>query len=419
MLRSIGVAMAGTGSIGVATAQSSEGEHTGPPEGVNPVDPDEREPAHPDVTLYRVSNEIKQATKYWTLLTLPESSVYTHVSNSDDPNVDATAASDTIKTLRREYPVTQTSDDGDILIKPSKTARNNWGKNGRRHSAGNGRSAGGRGGVSAQSTGDRDPLTDAAKAFHNGLANAHSTGDVEAQWRKGQGGPGGANHHGQMTWFSAKEMAVSDEYEEAIREEAAQPDYDDIPAVPDMFEDSAAETFFQKIIHSSKHYYNPNLHVGTAHRRARHYTSQAKFLFKWSEPKPGLVKAAYASHYLTDLAQPLHTGIEVDQTQDFLEAKRNGEKSLHKKYADWARDEVWPEYKSNLNYGDAVDVSSMQSAAENLAADSHSRAYTCWQAVTSNPNHWDNNSQLRKVTENALKDAAGHGMGLYYHVQVN
>ncbi|MCU4800261.1 hypothetical protein OB920_07750 [Halobacteria archaeon HArc-gm2] len=409
LLRSIGIAMAGTGSIGVASAQSSGEKQAGPPEGADPVDPDEREPAHPDVTLYRVSNEIKQTTNYWTLLTLPESTVYTNVSNADDPNVDTQAANDFIKTLRRKYPVTETSDGEDILIKPSKSGKTNWGKNG-----GDQSSAGG-GTMSTQSSSDSDSLANAARAFHNGLANAHSSGGMETQWRKGGGGAGTRNHHGEMTWFAAQEMGVWDEYRDPIKVEAAEPDYDDGANVPFKFEDSEAEKYFTKVIHSANHYYNPLYNTGYGHTNAANYALQANDRWSSSNPKPALLDAAYSSHYIADLAQPLHTGVELDQALDYIE--NGAEDSIHYKFANWAAYDIWPDFRSSLSYGDAVDVSGMESDFKKLADDSNGRAYTLWTYLTSNPSQFNLKSEVRKITENALKDSAGHLMGLFYYVQ--
>ncbi|MDI6718701.1 MAG: hypothetical protein QMD46_03720 [Methanomicrobiales archaeon] len=70
---------------------------------------------------------------------------------------------------------------------------------------------------------------------------------------------------------------------------------------------------FNELFHSLDHYYNPGAYFGGAPIICRDLADEAKSYYSDGERYEAAKRLGYASHFLTDVGNPMHTGRELEQ----------------------------------------------------------------------------------------------------------
>lgn len=91
------------------------------------------------------------------------------------------------------------------------------------------------------------------------------------------------------------------------------------------------------LFHSYSHAYDPNFllegyEFGSAPDETKKYADLAYNDYRSNRMKSAAENLGYASHFLTDVGNPLHTGMCVQQFFDYMSVGRDIEKSVHGKY---------------------------------------------------------------------------------------
>ena len=127
----------------------------------------------------------------------------------------------------------------------------------------------------------------------------------------------------------------------------------------------------------------------------------------------------YASHFMTDVGQPLHTGAEFRQVS--LSELRFGDiKYIHNAYEDY----VTSNWNSGYNFKSIVEnnwyyypISDPEQATKNLASYTHQYADTILWTIFTNPNTWQSDQNIKNITENCLLETAKYALGLVKYVR--
>jgi len=399
-LQALGIAATAAGTGTVAGSSTRRANASGSVDG-EAIDPDERDLLHEDVTYVRVGDDLKSLTRNWPVLAADDDVVFGHLDETGYEDSEAAQARETIKEYRRRYPVETSKRDGNLHLELA--------------TGGSGRRRSGRRSAGSVSTEDNpEDLAAAAEVVNDGFAKSRAGNSVETEWKR--------NHHGDISWHCADVMDISSFYESDIRSEAKQPDSDDYSA-PDSVSDMIGSNFFKKTIHSEKHYYNPSTGLGSAPQEAKDNFEDAKNNadrvnqdpFSYTRG-PAYEKTAYASHYVADCGQPLHTGMEWWQASDYIRAKRESDyEAIHYRYAKWARDEVWPEEKDNYTTQSWYPFSDLQDATENLAEMSSEAETVFWEIY--NNDTWRHDYNLRQITENRFQDTCRYLRGMFHKIE--
>ncbi|GGN99446.1 hypothetical protein [Haloarcula pellucida] len=401
-LKSLGIVATGLASAGtVAGSPDGDGGSKSPVD-AEPLDPETYEPLHPDVSEVHVGQELKSLTRHWPLLAASDDVVFGHLAETGYSDRRADEASDALKELRRKYPVTQRTKNGDTYLNLASES-----------SRGGRRSHGGRTGSTDRSTaivsadGGETDIAEVATVVNDGLARSRGERSVDVQWKRG--------HHDGITWLSASAVGVSSTYRDGIKENARQPDIDDYSA-PDWTSGFIGRNYFKKTIHSEKHYYNPDMGLGRAPKMAKQNMQAAESELDVSHPnyddwEDAYNKTAYASHYVADCAQPLHTGMEYQQAGNYAAQESTGGTPIHHAYAKWAMNDVWGDVKSDFENGSHFDVLNLDSATKDLADASHKAETVYWTIY--NTDNWRHDYNLEQITENRLQAATLYIKGMF------
>lgn len=164
------------------------------------------------------------------------------------------------------------------------------------------------------------------------------------------------------------------------------------------------------------HYYNPayNQGYGGAPGRCLYYTQYAKDFYKSGQWYNAFTNLGLASHYLSDVGNPMHTGGEVSQGLAYLLGN-----DYHKAYEsyvenNWNSGCKYSQYANN-NAG-IKSISSPSQAVKNLAAYSNPYFSTLWGQITANPNNFDTTT-TRYVTAKVLLETAKYNAGLASYIK--
>jgi len=224
--------------------------------------------------------------------------------------------------------------------------------------------------------------------------------------------------HQSIAFISCKKWGESDYYCGISRDHADDPDYwtqiPPPPGYPDWF-----WKFIMQVVHSWTHYYNPDLATGSAPSECKYYANVAKSKYSSGDKYSAFQNLGYASHFINDVGNPLHTGAELRQI--VLSALRFGDlKYIHFAYEGYVSSNWNSGYsfksivESNWYYYPIIDP---EKATKDLATYAHQYADTIVWTIFTNPDTWQNDQNLRKITENCLLETAKYSLGLVKYVR--
>ena len=192
------------------------------------------------------------------------------------------------------------------------------------------------------------------------------------------------------------------------------------------------KTLFEAVIHSWDHYYNPDWETGFAPLFTHYWASQAQGNYSSNRPSSALY-LGWASHFMTDVANPEHTGFEFEQ---YADVALPGGYDTHSAYEGYVST-MWNQThagqtgantfhqivknQENVNYR----ITNPSTATKNIAKFSHAYLPTLYYRVANQPyidsNHrgFYDDPTVGKITENCLKIAARYTGGLVEYTMGN
>ncbi len=171
--------------------------------------------------------------------------------------------------------------------------------------------------------------------------------------------------------------------------------------------------FVLQVVWSWEHYFNPSycvglicFELGDAPGNVNKFINYAKQNYSSREYTNAYRNLGYASHFITDVGNPLHTGAEIRQAFN---------KWVHYAYEGYVENNWNSGYKfketiaSNQGY---YLFDNPEKATKNLANYAHQYIDTLYSLIYENPNAWQTNSTVRAITLNCLLETAKYTRGL-------
>ncbi|ADC65374.1 conserved hypothetical protein [Ferroglobus placidus DSM 10642] len=216
--------------------------------------------------------------------------------------------------------------------------------------------------------------------------------------------------HQSIIYISCKKWGESDYYCGVARDHADDPDYwtqvPPPPRYPNWLWD-----FIMQVVHSWTHYYNPDWGIGSAPSETKYYADTAKNKYSSGYKYSAFQNLGYASHFMTDVGNPLHTGLESWQAVF---------KDIHYAYEDY----VSSNWESGYNFKSVIEnnwyyyaINDPEQATKDLASYSHQYDDTIFWTIYWNPDTWQSNSNIKDATENSLLETAKYTLGLVKYVR--
>ncbi len=174
-------------------------------------------------------------------------------------------------------------------------------------------------------------------------------------------------------------------------------------------------TFIQIVCHSYDHYYNPVLGTGNAPAQCENYANIAKNYYDQSLMYNAYMNLGYSSHFLTDVGNPLHTGMEIEQALNSW---------VHAEYEDYVG-ENWDQgngegynFKSVIqNNGYYYTITDPSSSTQSLAGYAKNYDDDLYYLVYNHRYTFRTDPDVRSITENCLLDMAKYTLGLVKYVR--
>jgi hypothetical protein len=171
------------------------------------------------------------------------------------------------------------------------------------------------------------------------------------------------------------------------------------------------------------HYYNPTaaygLGFGGAPSKCSSYAATAKSYYQKKDYSNAFKNLGIASHYLSDVAQPMHSGGESGSLIDYL-LNWNGN-YYHYQYEQYVENN-WVNgvgFSKNVVNNKAIkSVTNPSSAVKSMASYSNGYSTTLWAAIYANPS-FDTRytGTVNWITANTLTEAAKYNAGLAKYIK--
>jgi hypothetical protein len=211
--------------------------------------------------------------------------------------------------------------------------------------------------------------------------------------------------HQSIIYISCKKWGVSDYYA-GVAIEHDDPDYWTQVLPPPGY----PEWFWNFIFHSWTHYYNPNWSTGSAPSECKSYADAARNGYLGGYWFSVYENLGYASHFMTNVGNPLHSGAELKQWVF---------KWVHYAYEDY----VTSNWNSGYNFKSVIEnnwyccpIGDVERATKDLVGYSHQYLETLFWNIYSNPDTWQSNQTVKSITENCLLETARYTLGLVKYV---
>ncbi|WP_290623681.1 hypothetical protein [Archaeoglobus sp. UBA231] len=236
-------------------------------------------------------------------------------------------------------------------------------------------------------------------------------GNVEVKWF--------TDVHQDMIYIACQKWDVPNNLCNIARDHADDPDFwyqvPPPPGYPDWM-----WKFIMQVVHSWTHYYNPERDWGSAPDEFEKYTNIAKNYYSSAKYNLAFENLGYASHFLADVGQPLHTGAEARQVALSLLLLRAPE-YIHYAYegyvsSNWYSGYNFRSYVYGVPVHHYVPITDPEQAVKNLAGYTHQYADTIVWAIFTNPDGWQNNQNIRNLTQNCIMETTRYLLGLVDYV---
>lgn len=219
------------------------------------------------------------------------------------------------------------------------------------------------------------------------LNDKYGSGDVSILWTP--------NHvHEDLIYIACTKWSVGTYYAGIAKDASTEPDdWDD--------------GFWQSL----HHYYDPLTHTGLGAYNCGAYADIAKNKYDIPYFIDAYKNLGYSSHYMSDLGNPLHTGLEAQQylTQ-----------WVHFDYETY----VSSNWDNGYNFKSIVEdnnvyyaITDPEQSAKDLAENSNSYIYTLYAEIFYNPETWEEDPDVKVITENVLRTTAKYNLGLVKYVR--
>lgn len=403
--------------IGSAVAAASFGTSVATADGAS-SDTEPRD--FSDHRTLEFGRDLKQLGKNWMFVAGPSEQVYNYIEKGDAGPSKQRALKSAYKDIERQYPTVRRSvDDNTTQIALADDAA----------------------GPDALGRETRSQLDEVATAVSQGSAKADGS-DVEANWYRKihvQTAELAANSEARYPW-------AADRMYKNLGEDtpgAYYPDKRDTTLPEDV--KSVIENkplgnkiikYLKNVVQSFLHYRNPDNppldlfpddsvpdeyalnEGGLAHYMAQQETDKAINYYEGGNKTWGYKHLGYASHYIADISNPLHTGMEIEQASDYIATVvvggKNKNKAVHyrheghvnSKWGDWYKNRVKDEP------GHFYGFDSVQSETNDLASETQNDASTVFYDVMfKDADDWK--SSLRNLNEDRLAQTVSYTKGLF------
>lgn len=234
---------------------------------------------------------------------------------------------------------------------------------------------------------DNLTLDKVAKATAEYLNDEYGTSDVGIKWY--------GNTHKNIMLISCTKMGVSSTYANYASSYA-----DD----PDTWANS-------QIWQSYSHYYDPVIQVGDAAENCDDFAVYAKTNFNNGAYYTAYENLGYASHYMCDLGNPMHTGYAT------LQASHQSVHSSYESYVlnNWTTGHKFQDVIQNCNTH--YTVTDPEESAKNLAIATRVELDTIYNAVYYHPSTFGSDPNVIDLTKRVLEKTAKYDKGLVKYVK--
>jgi len=237
-----------------------------------------------------------------------------------------------------------------------------------------------------------DKITEKDYPVMEKIGNAITTYVEETYWADEQSVEWKRAAHSGLTYAGVKLVYKNTEWAGWAADTAPLPDS----------QDQGADRYWY-------HYYNPSIGGGapsacsaTAGVAKVYYSKGSSYRQKAFE------NLGIASHYLSDVGQPMHTGLSYDTFK----------KEEHLQYEQYVKDN-WnsgPKYSQYVNNNAGIkSITDPSQAAKDLAAFSKPYYSQLWGEINNNPNNFDTTT-TRYITAKVLLETAKYNAGLAKYI---
>ncbi|HOB17235.1 MAG TPA: hypothetical protein PKK74_00860 [Candidatus Methanoculleus thermohydrogenotrophicum] len=219
--------------------------------------------------------------------------------------------------------------------------------------------------------------------------------------------------HQDVIETSCLKWGVSSTYATYAHDAADDPDSWPSVLPPTGFE--WLDTFIQMVCHSYDHYYDPVLGTGYAPEQCENYANTARNYYDQSSMYNAYTNLGYSSHFLTDVGNPLHTGMEIEQALNPW---------VHAEYEDYVGENwdqgsgegynFWSVIQDNWYYYTITDPSS---STQSLAEYAKNHDDELYYLVYNHRDTFRTDPDVRSITEDCLLDTAKYTLGLVKYVR--
>jgi len=221
------------------------------------------------------------------------------------------------------------------------------------------------------------------------LGDKYGTDNVGTRWV--------ATPHKDMAYIAATKAGVGTVYATYAKNAADDPD----------------EWSNSEIWQSLSHYYDPLTLTGLAPYNCNAYAQTAKSEYNVPNFFNAYTNLGYSLHYMSDLGNPLHTGLEAQQAL-------NPNHWVHNNYESY----VNSNWASGYNFKSVIEdnnawysVTNPSTSAKNLASHSNSHINTLYADIFYYPDTWQTNPEVAAITEHVLLYTAKYNIGLVKYVR--
>lgn len=336
-----------------------------------PLKPGENDLPHGDVKRTIVSENLRKMTPYWYVLSARRDLALKRLLASTLSDTQIDQYQRYLKDLWRTYPTEriESTDRTEIRLENQ---------------------------VEQMARGDHEKIERVAGAIGQGASVQQKDSNVSPQWFPVT--------HRLLAEISAGKMGVTGWQQNTIRDHADDSDFWEPvhpPSTPWWL-----EPFINQIAHSYTHYWNPNNGFGDAPSFAESYLDTAESSHDSGDISQACKETAWASHYIIDVGQPLHTGAEIEQLPP--------DDWVHDEYEDYIavnwdsgyhfRDDV-------MDSGSHYQIIDPNQAVRDLAQWSNQHCYTVFDAIYNYPNTWGSIGNIIELTRNCLVKSSQYNKG--------
>lgn len=368
-------------------------------------DPDTLQDPYADllpVDLISVDDSVKQATPYWCLLTAKDESKLKYLDTIDRyPKIseaDKESIKSALKVMWEKYPMKYSkvpNDHGSVTYIGFADEASDF-----------------------EITDEEQELL---KLVEYILAEMRET-SPQVQW----------NYDGHEAFIneSASKFRMPKQYIEIAKSSSKQPDDWKVMPIPDSvytalypltgWSQIKIKDTINALFHSYSHAYDPKFFggCGSAPDETKKYADFAYNYYKNDQFENAARNLGYASHFLTDVGNPLHSGKFLEQMLDYELVGKDMSKTVHGRYENYVSAN-WNDFEPFLKTDTALGNRNWAEGCKSLAELSHIDSDTIYREVHDSTNDEliaNTNTNLKRCTINRVKMTAKYTNGLVMYV---